>query len=246
LIGFIIGLSILTKHTVGVFFLLPSFFYYYKEWKKIGKRIIGIMIPCMIFLIYLLVTKSFSQFLDLCVFGLFDFGSKNHGKFSLFFVLLFFLCIGYFIFSFIKERKISTVYLFLTILFLIPIFDPYHLSYFVFATMILFFSHISFPRTWRFLFSFLCLFLIGIWTYIAFHFQDYRFVSYPRYPLRFLSSTMIRQYSYVEDFQKNSDKDVILFLLGTENYFYKITHSEKITYFDLPNVTKMLEVLETV
>jgi len=235
LIGFIIGLSIITKHTIGVFFLLPSFLYYYKDLKKIGKRIIGVAIPCVIFLFYLLVTKTFTQFLDLCVFGLLDFGSKNHGQVSIFSIFILFLCLFYFLYIFYKERKISIVYLFLTILFVIPIFDAYHLSYFIMATALLFISHISFRKNYKYVFIILSLVMIGIWTFITFHFKDYQFFSYPRYPLRYMSQSMRKEYSYIDQFQKNSDKETILFLLGTENYFYKITNHQKITYFDLPN-----------
>ena len=140
LIGFVIGLAILTKHTIGVFLILPSFFFYHRDLKKIGKRLLGACIPIVIFLLYLILTKTLSSFLDLCVFGLFDFANKNHGRLSIILLLEFLICFGYFIYSFHKEKKIETSYLFFSFLFILPILDEYHLSYFIYATMILLLS----------------------------------------------------------------------------------------------------------
>ena len=83
LIGLLLGFSILTKQTVGVFLVAPSLIYYHKDLKKIMKRIIGLLIPNFFFLLYLLVTESFKAFCDLCIFGLFDFSSSNKGSFVL-------------------------------------------------------------------------------------------------------------------------------------------------------------------
>ena len=64
LIGFVLGLSILTKQSVGIFLILPSILYF-KNRDKIIKRLIGLLIPILIFVLYLLFTNSYKQFLDL-------------------------------------------------------------------------------------------------------------------------------------------------------------------------------------
>ncbi|MBQ2639356.1 MAG: hypothetical protein IJF92_01130, partial [Bacilli bacterium] len=46
LIGFILGLIILTKAVVGIFFVIPTSIYYFNDKKKIFKRFIGLIIPC--------------------------------------------------------------------------------------------------------------------------------------------------------------------------------------------------------
>ena len=68
LIGVVIALAILSKHTVGVLLVIPSLIYYFKDKKKLLKRFIGVLIPGVIFIIYLLITNSFMKFIDLCFF----------------------------------------------------------------------------------------------------------------------------------------------------------------------------------
>lgn len=103
LVGIILGLLILTKQSVGCCLLLPNL-YYIKDLKKIFKRIIGILIPILIFFIYILINGCLYEFLNLCLFGLFDFASGNGSKFNLYFILFILMVgvTGYFIY---KDRK---------------------------------------------------------------------------------------------------------------------------------------------
>lgn len=77
LIGFCLGLIILSKHTIGSVIILMSLISTF-DFIKIKKRMIGCLIPISIFMLYLFITGSFYNFLDLCIFGLFDFGGSNH------------------------------------------------------------------------------------------------------------------------------------------------------------------------
>lgn len=128
LIGIVIGLAILSKHTVGVLLIIPSLIYYFKRKDKLLKRFIGLVGVGLIFIIYLLITNSFMKFIDLCVLGLFDFSTKNGRVFS----VLFYLSILMFIVSIIitiKNRKdIKNIYLLLGISIVIPLFDLCHFS----------------------------------------------------------------------------------------------------------------------
>lgn len=234
LIGFIIGLSIITKHTIGVFLVIPSIIFYYKDIKKILKRFCGLLIPCLIFLIYLLITKSFYNFINLCVFGLFDFAKSNSYNSSIFLIVFCLLLVGYYIYLFIKDKNISYLYLFLTILFVIPLFDNYHISYFVMSTLFIMISRVDLGKKIK-IPSFICLiFIIFLWTFIVFNYNDFRFISYKNYPYRFFSKKMINNYNYIDKVYKKYD-NVILYSIGTENYFYKITNDLDITYYDLSN-----------
>ncbi|MDO4995872.1 MAG: hypothetical protein Q4E69_01710, partial [Bacilli bacterium] len=56
-----------------------------------------------------------------------------------------------------------------------------------------------------------------------------------KYPLRYSSISMIKDYNYVDRIYNKYNGNVILLLLGTENYFYKITNNLDITYYDLTN-----------
>ena len=85
LIGIILGLLFLTKQSVGLCLCLVSFYYLFKDYKKFFKRVGGFLIPVGIFIIYLLITKSLYNFIDLCFLGLFDFAGNNGKVFNIFF-----------------------------------------------------------------------------------------------------------------------------------------------------------------
>lgn len=234
-IGFLIGLCILTKHTIGVFLILPSIIFYYKDLKKLLSRFIGLLVPVLVFLIYLLATKSFSNFVNLCVLGLFDFASKNAStNHNWFLIIVTIVCLIYFLYVLFKRKDIKYCYLFLTILFIIPLFDDYHLSYFVFSTLYVFLDQFHVTKRIVLPCSLIIFALLGIWTYITFRLLDYRFINYSYYPMRYMSESMVVNYKYLDRVVNKYD-NVQLFLLGTENYFYKINHDMKLTYYDLPN-----------
>lgn len=126
LIGAIIALSVLTKQTVGIFFIIPSLIYYRKHLNILLKRFIGFMIPILLFIIYLLITNSFMKFIDICLLGLFDF-SKTNSNLNLgylFFSIVFFVI---HIIIFLKNRKNITIfYSVFGFIVMIPIFNIYH------------------------------------------------------------------------------------------------------------------------
>ena len=233
LIGFLIGLAIITKHTIGVFFIIPSIIFYYKDLKRIFKRISTMVIPIFIFLIYLIITKSLNNFINLCILGLFDFASNNnHINYLLLVIGL--ICLLYIIYVIIIDRKnITNYYLLLSILFIIPLVDQYHISYLIISTLFIFINRLNIERYYK-SFIVIDIVIICLWSIIAFNYSDFRFVSYDNYPFRYFSSDWKSNYDGIDKFIKKND-NTILFLLGTENYFYKITNNKKITYFDLPN-----------
>lgn len=233
LIGFLIGLAIITKHTIGVFFIIPSIIFYYKDLKRIFKRISTMVIPIFIFLIYLIITKSLNNFINLCILGLFDFASNNnHINYLLLVIGL--ICLLYILYVIIIDRKnITNYYLLLSILFIIPLVDQYHISYLIISTLFIFINRLNIERYYK-SFIVIDIVIICLWSIIAFNYSDFRFVSYNNYPFRYFSSDWKSNYDGIDKFIKKND-NTILFLLGTENYFYKITNNKKITYFDLPN-----------
>ena len=81
LIGFLAGLTILSKQSVGLFVcifvvLKPLLFNKDNKIKDIIYRIIGIFIPCLIFLIYLLLSNTFDDFMNYAVLGVKDFNNN--------------------------------------------------------------------------------------------------------------------------------------------------------------------------
>lgn len=239
LIGLVIGLSIITKHTIGVFLILPSFIYLRRDYKKVLKRLCGLMIPCFLFFVYLLTTKSFSNFINLCIMGIFDFAKNNTTSKGVFFIICFIICFLYVIYSIIKKPKdFMNYYVLISSMFVYPLLDNYHLSYFVIMVLVLFLHNLEINIKFKnisFCAYFFCCVVSFIWLFILFNYGDYRFVNYNNYPLRLMSNEMEKQYNLLDKYINKLDKKVVLFSLGTENYFYKITNDEKITYFDLPN-----------
>lgn len=128
LIGVVLSLCILTKHTVGIFLVIPSFIFYFKDKKKLLKRFIGCLIPVIIYVVYLLFIGVLKYFFDLCVLGLFDFASKN-GEFVLIYVALTFILLVLNVLYVIFNRKdIMGYYILCFFSVMIPIFSFYHFS----------------------------------------------------------------------------------------------------------------------
>ena len=128
LIGVVLSLCILTKHTVGIFLVIPSFIFYFKDKKKLLKRFIGCLIPGIIYVFYLLFIGALKYFFDLCVLGLFDFASKN-GEFVLIYVALTFILLVLNVLYVIFNRKdIMGYYILSFFSVMIPIFTFYHFS----------------------------------------------------------------------------------------------------------------------
>lgn len=127
LIGVVLGIFILTKQSVGFCMLLPSI-YYLKNMCKIKRRLISFSIVILIFFSYLILTNSYMQFLDLCVFGLFDFASGNAGNKFIFYIFSIFILIG--ILYFIKKdfRDIKNYYVLAFYSIIIPLVDLYHIQ----------------------------------------------------------------------------------------------------------------------
>lgn len=143
LIGILIALSVMAKQTVGCFMIIPSIIFYRKDLKKLFKRFLGFLIPCFIFLIYLLVNGALYQFFDLCLFGLFDFMNNNGvggGHINILWVILSItLFIIGLIIIFKNKNDINNYYLISGILFAFPLFDVTHFAFWLtcFAMMIL-------------------------------------------------------------------------------------------------------------
>ena len=130
LIGLLLGLLILSKHSIGLTVLIFSLIGI-RNFKKIGKRLIGCGIPIIIFLIYLLITKSLYQFVDLTILGLFDFNGNNRLGVSIYPILSIILIIITIILMFKNKKELLFYYVLGSIGFIIPICDNSHFTYFL-------------------------------------------------------------------------------------------------------------------
>ena len=137
LIGILLGCSFLTKQTVGGLLALASIYYLFVNYKKVLKRIVGFLLPVSLCFIILLLQGSFSSFLNLCFFGLFDFGHSNL-HIDWFYFICFMLAILVLIIRIVKKPKdIYNYYVLLFASCVYPIIDYYHVSLFLAGFFIL-------------------------------------------------------------------------------------------------------------
>ena len=120
ILGLIIGLFILTKQTVGFFVLLPLFILV----KNKSKFCIGVIIPVLVFVIYLLNNSALYNFIDYCFLGMFNFTSNNKYLFFLPLEILVVIILLYLYKSKLVGGDMWLVLMFQIIV--VPIFDTYH------------------------------------------------------------------------------------------------------------------------
>ena len=150
LIGSIAALSFLTKQSIGLFaimFVLVKPFIFKDNTKSMIYRLIGIVWPLIIFLLYLIITNSYDAFLSYCLFGLKEFNNAvsfidslriNHSGISfssIITVLLFIITFGTLIYQlyllfknkYDNNRKIILFYTIACFSCFYPIRDLHHL-----------------------------------------------------------------------------------------------------------------------
>ena len=235
LIGIIIGLCVLTKQSVGGALALVSVYYLFKDYKKFFKRVAGAFIPVVIFLIYIFIVDCYKEFFDLCIAGLFDFGKENYVG-NIFIILCYLLCLGVVIYKIIKDkRNINNYYVLALSIMVIPMFDYFHLKFFVLGVLILFIEKISLKRLNLDLLLYGC--MLGI-TFINFSSSVKFPITYPNnvkhFEYRYISNKHLEETKVVSE-KLTSYKDREVIYLFEQSYYYKILNDLPITYFDLIN-----------
>ena len=233
LIGILIGLAILSKHTIGAFFILPSIIYYFKDKKKLLRRFIGLLCVGIIFILFLLITGSFMQFLDLCIFGLFDFSSNNSHPTTIYFYLSILIFLISLIITIKNKNDITNYYLLFTYAFVVPIFDLHHFSYYIFCFSMQLLQFIKKYETYLSKLSLLLFVIISTLFGI-----NVRSIETP------VLNKKINHYQYIFNGVKNYDNNISIFkmfdkyedalIISYYKMLYDITRDKKIDYFDVP------------
>lgn len=240
LIGFIVGCLILTKQSVGVFLLLPCLLYYLKNKKKFISRLIGCIIPCSIFLIYLLITKSFMSFLDLCLFGLFDFAGNNSvtSKFYLFVFIL--ICLVTIIFIVKEPKNIYNYYALMFYSISIPLFDAYHVGFQILVFVLLCFINLNFLKRLP-IYSFTIFLVVYACLFVSYSYGNISSFKkmYPNninhFEYRYLGSKQVDFTNEVSNYIKKN-KDYKYMFLDSNGYYFRIINDESASYLDLINM----------
>ena len=230
-IGFILGPLILSKHTIG----LPVFVLTcigVRDWKRILKRVNGCVIPLLIFCLYLVITGSFFSFLDLCFFGLFDFGSSNHLLINWCVVLtgIFLILIGYHLW---KHPKNMGFYYALGAFFLVfPICDLGHFPYFFSFTLLPFLDLYQDKIKLQLLPYLLILVFVAMNVILRWDtYKEITFSPYRHFEGTFMYEPSIPAINEVVEEVSSHEKSVVIDGTGM---FFNIIMDRPIDYFGVP------------
>lgn len=235
LIGLLTGILVITKHTLGILFFIPSLIYLFKDKKIFFKRLKFSFIPIGSFIIYLIVTNSFKEFINLGILGLFDF-SKSNFESSLILIILTLLIILYSIFKFIKTKNIKYIYLLLFSFIVIPIFDYYHFVYLAVLFLIVLFSDLKFNLN-NFIRKILVILIFIIpfsFTYLQFNIADLKLYKFNNI-YRVMNKDNYKIISSLNEYLDSSKKEIIYLCGANDNMFFKIINNKEIGYYDLLN-----------
>ncbi len=234
MIGIILGLTFLTKQSIGGCVFLVGCYLVKTDLRRVLKRLLGFFVPSGLTVCYLIITGSFLPMIDQCILGMFDF-SKNAPAFS----IMPFLVLGVFVlfFFYFKKKKYDFVFFYALAFYsiCIPLFD---LSHFLAGLFILFFTflaHSGFSLSFHVkLALWLLIFLIPILNCFLLLQKGVYPNDISNYEYRYLSEKEYHHLATLRDYyQKNKDKDIVI--LSSSAYIFKLSNHLKITKLDLIN-----------
>lgn len=233
LIGILLGCLFLTKQTVGGLLCLASIYYLFSDYKKVLKRVAGFLIPILICFLYLLFSHSLYNCFDLCFLGLFDFGHSNF-YYDKFYLICFIFAFVVLVYRIIKRPKdITNYYLLLFSSCVYPLIEHYHVSLFFALFFLILLADFNFSKDVSK--HSLILILVISFALVFSEFKNTKIVNYCNLELSIFPARYIESVEKLDRYLEKENKNVIYFLRGSENYFYKIKNDSFITYFDLPN-----------
>lgn len=236
LIGLIIGLCILSKQTIGFTMALVGILYYIKDKKKIGKRLIGMSIPCLIFLVYLLIFHTFDEFFNLCILGLFDFAKENTKPDIFNFVFLILVMISVLVIY--KQRKVENYYCISYFIVAVPIMDRSHVNFLLMSFLLLIL--LNYPLKCDRWIKYISISLIISSCFLSIKdLTDFDIKNYPNkvknFEYRYIKEDYLRyNEQMIEKIDQYGIKNIVI-IAGSETYFLKLQKNEKLNYLDLVN-----------
>jgi len=233
--GFIAALIVLTKQSTGCMIILIVYSYVFylfiknKKIKNIFHITISFLAVMVIFLMYLVLTNNFYNFIDYTVLGLSQFKDKNHTTFALFFSnwakpVLFIVFIAILVFNIyfgIKLKRKEISFLILAAIgnafCMIPIVNLYHICCsivgFVIPSILILDNYINFDLKEKYkkvfvLFMF-CALILKVCS--SFVYAESNFVKYNNGYLRNV---------YLEEKTFNEINDINEYIHSHENFTY--------------------------
>ena len=235
IIGIILGLLILSKHTIGCFVLLFSLISTFNIRRSL-KRLVYSFIPLSIFFIYLLFTGSLYSFIDLSLLGLFDFGTHN----SSVSIISIIISLGIFIYTLvnlIKNYKNKYLYYLLSsMIFVIPICDFIHACYLICFFLIVIFinNNISISNK-KIYFNFWLYSAVIFIMNIVFNIDFISHITLNNGLYRFRANILDKRVSnYVSLVLEKYNSYEKSYMISMTSMFFDLESNHRVTYFDIP------------
>ena len=229
-VGIVLGLLILSKQTIGGVVVLFNLLFLHNR-KRCFNRFKGLLIPCLIFFIYLVFSNSLYNFIDLCFLGLFDFGHSN-GTINYLFVVSIVFLLGVIV-SYYKTKNIKCSYLIGGFFFAFPLFSFYHCSLF-FALVMLYFSTTVKYNIDRVIFLskvlFIVILLFNIFVKLDFY-KNLVFLDLNHFKYYLVQKQDKKRFNKILSKYKSYNSAI---MIGTEAMLYDIALDKKISFYDMP------------
>lgn len=231
LIGLLLGFLFITKHTMGIFVIFFSLISTRKI-KRMGIRFISSLIPITVFILYLIITRSFYSFIDLSILGLFDFGGSN-SDISIVGLIIILIVLMYSIISIIRDKdNINNYYLIGAISFVIPMVELFHLFYLIVFFILILLLDNKVNSKYFFVISFTLMFLFYS-LFISYNkFSNYRYNSLDKFKYYLVIGDDSKKY-YEDVFDKYS-KYNNSYMISMNSIIFDVSSNKKITYFNIP------------
>lgn len=231
IVGIILGLSIMNNQKMALL-LIPALLY--KDYHRIFKRLVGIIIPFQFLLIYLYNTLALSDFIDYTILGLFDFGNGNL-RIGWWAIVAFALIITI-SYRYWKTKDLKWLYSLAFLLLAFPIFDSYHVAYA--AIPFIFFSCASEGLTYKivkYIFTFFIgvLFLVRVVDIFSNNAYSLNLDSHNNYYLTVSFDTVDKISEKINSYYNDKIDDYDIHFIFWDTYYYKYKNNIKIDKFDL-------------
>ncbi len=233
LIGLVSGITIITKHNIGIFIFLISLLFSIKDKKKLLNRFLFGLIPGVSFLFIILLYGNLYEFIDLCLLGTSDF--INNITIDLMSLVLLIIFIVVMVIKFIKDKNknISYFYLLTYLLVVFPLFDTYHVSLFLMFLVIVFLynSNFSIKNKYIPIISFVIInIFIVFWFMLGIdYYKRFRIYNYNNFEIVLLEKKEKENVDNLNKYLKNKNYTIIS--IPSKTTFLLISNNKKVDIF---------------
>lgn len=231
LIGIVLGLTFLTKQTIGLYLCIPTLFI--KDFKNMFKRFIGFLIPIIFLLIYLISNNILYPFIDYVFLGVSSFAKNNFNYYTSCLIILI-ISIVYLIYKYIKTKDIKLLYLLCFEGVAFPIIDPYHVMIPFIPTISYFLKDLNLNK--KIIQTSFLIFITIIFSFNIYQLTTPKY-SYPNnlevYKYRKFNIEVIKSINEIKEYLSSTDSQI--FIIDMYAYLLKLESSIPINKYDLLN-----------